>query len=214
MGYCDLAGISLADPHGPSRRCASRHACEHLVPREAAVVSHRAVRYGPANGAKLFCPRALRPEPCPRACMRYGGCHRFDSNNRDFSQNRSPSVMTPVVQRHPMTAVAEAAIVESKGFSWIRPFLQKYVAPKLHGVVTLNCQSTNDIGDTSQRRSIRPGFANTPTGAGGVVDETYFLELIPDPCQLLSLSQSAKLFPASARRFNSGAGFHWSPCCC
>ena len=32
--------------------------------------------------------------------------------------------------------------------------------------------------NTSQRRSIRPRFAITSTGAGGVVDETYFSRAI------------------------------------
>jgi len=31
------------------------------------------MRYEPANWTKLFVPKALRPEPCPRTRMRHGG---------------------------------------------------------------------------------------------------------------------------------------------
>ena len=53
--------------------------CRHIllapmcVAWESVFVSHRAVRYGPVDRAKLLRPTALRPEPCPRTRMRYGG---------------------------------------------------------------------------------------------------------------------------------------------
>src|SRR6516225_8127564 len=65
--------LALADAHARSRSYAFRHTRDHLVPWKPAVVSHRAVRYGPANRDKLLCPRALRPEPRPRTRMRHGG---------------------------------------------------------------------------------------------------------------------------------------------
>ena len=65
--------LSHADPHRPSQTCASRHECNHLVTWESAVVSHRAVRRGRSNRAKLFCPRAVRRESCLRTRMRHGG---------------------------------------------------------------------------------------------------------------------------------------------
>ena len=48
-----------------------------------------------------------------------------------------------------------------------RPFLRRH-----------KWRSRWRFGNTSQRRSIRPGFAISSTGAGGVVDETYISEEI------------------------------------